>query len=126
MEYYKKSSYTFDGMKEILERIRIIRVTKGFSQEYMSAVMGITNQSYSSIETGKTVLKVVDFMAICTILGVKMVDILKEIESEKSAQIVQEPAATYEKNVSINMDLTNPEQLKTLQNLLENFQKKAS
>ena len=42
------------GKKMIGEKIRKIRVIKGYSQEYVSDLLKISQAAYSDIETGKT------------------------------------------------------------------------
>lgn len=39
-----------------LENVKILRLLKGYSQEYMAYKLGISQKSYSNIENGKTLL----------------------------------------------------------------------
>jgi len=52
-------------MKNIIENIKILRESKGYSQEYMADLIGITQSAYARFERGatKTDLKTVSLVA---------------------------------------------------------------
>lgn len=58
-----------------LSKIRIKRLSLGYSQEYMAFHMGISQKSYSNIETGKTKINYDTQKAIAEILNIKPCDI---------------------------------------------------
>ncbi len=51
-------------------KIKKVRELKGYSQEYISTQMGITQNSYSKIERGETNLSVNKLIEICRILNI--------------------------------------------------------
>ncbi|MCK6649034.1 MAG: helix-turn-helix transcriptional regulator [Bacteroidia bacterium] len=51
-------------------KIKKVRELKGYSQEYISTQLGITQNSYSKIERGETKLNVNKLMDICKILEI--------------------------------------------------------
>ena len=68
--------------------IRNLRVTKGFSQEYMAALLHMSQNNYSKIETGKTNLTLAVLFNICQILKVSPLALLEiEIQNLEVEQI---------------------------------------
>ena len=63
-------------MKNITENIRNLRESKGYSQEYMAELMGITQSSYARFERGatKTDLKIASLVAQA--LEMNLIDII--------------------------------------------------
>jgi len=63
--YIINQKIIFVIMKNIIENIRTLRESKGYSQEYMAEMMGITQSSYARFERGatKTDLKIVALIA---------------------------------------------------------------
>lgn len=57
-------------------KIKKVREIKGYSQEYISTQMGITQNSYSKIERGETNLSVNKLIEICKILDIEMSTLL--------------------------------------------------
>jgi transcriptional regulator with XRE-family HTH domain len=53
-------------------KIKKVRELKGYSQEYISTQMGITQNSYSKIKRGETNLSVNKLIEICRILNIDM------------------------------------------------------
>jgi transcriptional regulator with XRE-family HTH domain len=60
------------------ENIRLIRLTKGYSQEYMALMLNISQNAYCKIESGKTELKVNRVYEIAEILEIPIKDIMPE------------------------------------------------
>jgi len=58
------------------EKIRLIREMRGFSQENVSAKLGIAQNSYSKIETNQVKLESSMLVKIAEVLGVSPTDIL--------------------------------------------------
>jgi len=57
-------------MNDIREKIRIARVTKGYSQNYMAVQLNISQRAYCKIECGKTKLSLRRFLVIVHILEI--------------------------------------------------------
>ena len=47
------------------------RIEKGYSQEFMAFILGISQQAYSKIERGATKLKLKDYLIIIKELDIK-------------------------------------------------------
>lgn len=62
----------------IAARIRIQRMIKGYSQEYMASRMGISQNAYSKLERGETELTVRRFYEIAEILEIPIDSLLTE------------------------------------------------
>jgi transcriptional regulator with XRE-family HTH domain len=57
-------------MNDVGEKIRLQRLTKNFSQEYMAFMLNISQAAYSKIERGETVLTLPRIYEIAEILQV--------------------------------------------------------
>lgn len=57
-------------MNDIREKIRIARVTKGYSQNYMAEQLNISQRAYCKTECGKTKLSLRRFLVIVQILEI--------------------------------------------------------
>jgi len=57
-------------MDTIAEKIRIERITKNYSQEYMAFALDISQAAYSKIERGETELKLKRIYAIAEVLEI--------------------------------------------------------
>ncbi len=55
-------------MNDLREKLRIARVTKGYSQNYMADRLNISQRAYCKLECGKTKLSLRRFLAITKIL----------------------------------------------------------
>lgn len=59
------------GMLEaLLEKLRLIRLEKGLSQEYLANTLDVQQATYGRWENGKTPITLKDFLHICNALGV--------------------------------------------------------
>jgi transcriptional regulator with XRE-family HTH domain len=87
------------------EKVRQIRLVKGFSQENMADMLGVSTTAYGDIERNKTELTISRATEISKILSVSIVDLL---DIERS-------------NFNSSPTLFNGEELKSLEKLqLEN------
>jgi transcriptional regulator with XRE-family HTH domain len=66
--------------KKIAEQIKQIRESRGFSQEYMSKKLGITQQAYSVAEKKPEKLTLERLQNIADILNVTIISLLEEGE----------------------------------------------
>jgi len=57
-------------MNDIREKIRIARLTKGYSQNYMAVQLNISQRAYCKLECGKTKLSLRRFLFITKILEI--------------------------------------------------------
>jgi len=63
-------------LNTIRERIRMCRLRKGYSQEYMGQLLNISQYGYHKIENGKTKLHLENLLKISAILGVNTKELL--------------------------------------------------
>jgi transcriptional regulator with XRE-family HTH domain len=66
-------------MNIITEKIRVARLTKGYSQHYMAVQLNIGQNAYCKIECGKTKLSLKRFLAISRILEIDSGKVLTEV-----------------------------------------------
>ncbi|MCF6348896.1 MAG: helix-turn-helix domain-containing protein [Flavobacteriaceae bacterium] len=64
-------------MKETIEKIRIVRFSKGYSQSYMAEQLDIIQRAYSKIECGHTNLAVDRLKAIAKVLEVDIKELIE-------------------------------------------------
>ncbi len=69
-------------MHEILEKIRNLRLSRGYTQEYMAEKLGIDTVNYGRIERGKSKLTLDRFLKICEILQVSPAELLNDNQNE--------------------------------------------
>jgi DNA-binding XRE family transcriptional regulator len=62
------------------EKIRAIRATRGFSQEYIAKKLHITQQSYSLCEKMPEKMTVDRMRKVCAILDIKLCDLLYDYQ----------------------------------------------
>ena len=60
------------------DKIRIARVTKGYSQEYMAFMLEISQSTYSNVESGTTEITVQRLFEIAEILEVKITSLIPD------------------------------------------------
>ena len=63
------------SIQNLLQTIKKIRITKGYSQEVMAYQLKISQTAYHKIETGKTDLKVTMLFQIIELLNINCQDI---------------------------------------------------
>ncbi len=68
-------------MKTIADKIRLLRLERGFSQENMADSLGISTTSYGDIERGKTDITLSRLMQIAKIYGINLLTLLGEAPS---------------------------------------------
>lgn len=61
--------------KTTLEKIRIARITKGYSQDYMAQQLQITQIQYSRLESGLNEISDKHLDKICSILNMQKSDL---------------------------------------------------
>lgn len=63
-------------MKGIGEKIRIQRLTKNFSQEYMAFMLDISQPAYSKLERDETEISIIRVYAIAEILEINAFELM--------------------------------------------------
>ena len=61
----------------IRERIRVIRIEKGYSQDYMADMLKISQNAYHKLEKGHTRIHLEKFIDIAEILEIEPSELLK-------------------------------------------------
>lgn len=60
-----------ERLEKIRKRIRLTRIEKGYSQDYLARQLHMSQFSYHKVESGKTVLKVKTLIELAALLEVK-------------------------------------------------------
>ena len=59
-------------VEKILANLRLQRIQKGYSQEYLGEQLGLTQYAYHKIENGKTKLQVKCLLKLCMVLEIEV------------------------------------------------------
>lgn len=78
----KKSSNTLSSNEIVRNNIKYYRITKGFTQEKISELLGINEKSYSNLETGRYNISLDRLDEISKILELEPYILLKERHTE--------------------------------------------
>lgn len=78
----KKSSNTLSSNEIVRNNIKFHRITKGFTQEKISELLGINEKSYSNLETGRYNISLDRLDEISKILELEPYILLKERHTE--------------------------------------------
>ncbi|MBT6376728.1 MAG: helix-turn-helix transcriptional regulator [Flavobacterium sp.] len=62
-------------VKEIRERIKTVRIEKGYSQDYMADMLNISQNAYHKLEKGHTRIHLEKFIDIANVLEVEVSDL---------------------------------------------------
>lgn len=82
--------------KQYGERIRQLRLMRGYSQEYMAQRLGLSGQKqYSRYESGETKLDLARLEAILHVLGATLADLLSP-DGPPGASHAQQPIAAMD------------------------------
>jgi transcriptional regulator with XRE-family HTH domain len=77
----KTSKLLVEGIRE---RIKIIRIEKGYSQDYMADMLNISQNAYHKLEKGHTRIHLEKFIDIAEILEVKFSELFCSFLIQKS------------------------------------------
>ena len=66
-------------MKNLLLRLRKLRINLNYTQEYVAYCLGITQKAYSKIENGESQLTVERFIQLVTIYGISPADFFQKL-----------------------------------------------
>ncbi len=78
----KKKLYSYfvkDDYEAILNKLRLLRKEKGFTQHQIGERIGLTSTAYSKLENGHIKLDLERFLIILKILDTSLKDFFKEI-----------------------------------------------
>ena len=78
----EKSSNTLSSNEIVRNNIKFYRITKGFTQEKISELLGINEKSYSNLETGRYNISLDRLDEISRILELEPYILLKERHTE--------------------------------------------
>ena len=62
-------------VEEIRERIKTVRIEKGYSQDYMADMLNISQNAYHKLEKGHTRIHLEKFIDIAKVLEVEVSDL---------------------------------------------------
>jgi transcriptional regulator with XRE-family HTH domain len=90
-------------MKSVIENIRILRESKGYSQDCLAELIGITQSSYARFERGatKTDLKMISLVAQA--LEMNLIDIITYPEKYINIKDASKEVATTEPEVILQI-----------------------
>ena len=63
-------------------KLKEYRISKGYTQQEMADILGITQQSYSNKEVGKRGFNTKELLILQKVLGVNIEDIYEELSRE--------------------------------------------
>ena len=63
-------------VEKILATLRLQRIKKGYSQEYLGDQLGLSQYAYHKIENGKTKLQVKCLLELCEVLEIEIQDLV--------------------------------------------------
>ena len=63
-------------------KLKEYRINKGYTQQEMADILGITQQSYSNKEAGKRGFNAKELLILQKVLGVNIEDIYEELSKE--------------------------------------------
>ncbi len=63
-------------VEKILATLRLQRIKKGYSQEYIGDQLGLSQYAYHKIENGKTKLQVKCLLELCEVLETEIQDLV--------------------------------------------------
>jgi transcriptional regulator with XRE-family HTH domain len=72
--------------KKINEKIRLLRLEKSFSQEYVASQLELSQSYYGRIENGKRTISLDCLMKILSILDVDHITFFNDINNGQSSQ----------------------------------------
>lgn len=102
-------------------KLRQLRESKNFTQEYVASRIGISQAAYSALENNRTVLSVKQLVQIIQILGVSLSDILPaNLFANNKAQDLENNIEELKKNYE-KMLLDREEEIAHLSALLSRF-----
>jgi transcriptional regulator with XRE-family HTH domain len=78
---------TISPTELITAKIRTLRRTREYSQEYMALMLHISQNAYSRLENGKTPITIDRLYEVCMILQIKPSELLDMIDLPKTKAV---------------------------------------
>ena len=107
-------------MKKILENVRILRESKGYSQEYMAELLKITQSSYARFERGATKTDLKTVSQIARVLEMDLIDIITYPEKYVNIKDFSKEIIPSEPEVILQIKITGNKKDQILKTALEN------
>jgi transcriptional regulator with XRE-family HTH domain len=106
-------------MKKVIENIRILRESKGYSQDYIAELIGITQSSYARFERGatKTDLKTVSLIAQA--LEMSLIDVITYPEKYVNSKDIPTEIPAHEPEVIVQLKIRGEKKAQILKTVLE-------
>ena len=73
-------------VNRVITKIRIARLEKNYSQDYLASKFGISQSYYAKIESGKSEITIKLFLEIIEILEIDLIDFFKLLKTSKVYQ----------------------------------------
>jgi transcriptional regulator with XRE-family HTH domain len=106
-------------MKNILENIRILRETKGYSQEYMAALIKVTQPTYARFERGATKTDLKMLSLIAQALEMNLIDVITYPEQYVNIKEISKEISTSEPEVMLQIKVTGEQKNQILKTAFE-------
>jgi len=106
-------------MKNILENIRILRESKGYSQDYMAELIGITQSVYARFERGATKTDLKTVCAIAKALKMTLIDVITYPEQYVNIKDISKEMESSEHEVILQIKITGEQKNQILKTVFE-------
>ena len=109
-------------MNDILDNIRILRIEKGYSQDWMGKKLGLSQNGYGLIESGKRGLPYKLLCQIAIILNLDVINLISYPEKWEPLGVLQTEADNTKVVLQIEMKREKKDQVLKLafgENILE-------
>ena len=106
-------------MKNILENIRIIRESKGYSQDYMAELMMTTQSSYARFERGATKTDLKTVFLVAKVLNMSIIDVITYPERYVNIKDISKDIETSEPELILQIKITGDKKHQILQTAFE-------
>jgi transcriptional regulator with XRE-family HTH domain len=110
----------FVNMKKILENIRTLRESKGYSQDYMAVLMGITQSAYARFERGATKTDLQTISSIAQVLKMNLIDVITYPEKYVNSNEISKETTLPEPEVILQIKVIGEKKAQILQSVLGN------
>ena len=107
-------------MKKILENIKTLRESKGYTQENMAELLEITQSSYARFERGATKTDLKTIFLIAEVLKMDIIDVITYPEKYVNINDISTEITTPEPEVTLQIKITGDKKNQVLKTALEN------
>ena len=106
-------------MKKILKNIKILRESKGYSQDYMAELIEITQSAYARFERGATKTDLKTVSLVSKALEMSIIDVITYPEKYVNIKDVSKEIETPEPEVILQIKITGVQKNQILKTALE-------